>query len=165
MKTFIKITKLILNIITTVIIVVGILFIGLFCFGIQPYVVESGSMQPTIQTGSVCFIHKRANYDNMKVGDIIAFKLDTGSYATHRINSISEEGFVTKGDANKVVDNVVTTKNNFIGKNIFSIPKVGFLVKEIQTLKGRIILGTVIVVLLLAAFLIGTPAKKSKHSK
>ena len=70
MKTFIKITKLILNIITTVIIVVGILFIGLFCFGIQPYVVESGSMQPTIQTGSVCFINKRANYDNMKVGDI-----------------------------------------------------------------------------------------------
>ena len=163
MDTFIKITKIILNIITTVIILFGIVFIALFCFGIQPYVVESGSMQPTIETGSLCFINKRANYEDMQVGDVIGFKISENTFVTHRINAITDEGFETKGDANKAVDNIITTKDNFIGKNIYSIPKVGFIVKIIQTTKGKIILGTVIVVLLLAAILVGTPSKKAKN--
>jgi len=163
MDTFIKITKIFLNIVTTVIILFGIAFIGLFCFGIQPYVVESGSMQPTIETGSLCFINKRANYEDMQVGDVIAFKINTNTFVTHRINAITDEGFETKGDANIAIDNVITNKDNFIGKNIYSIPKVGFIVKMIQTTKGKIILGTVIVVLLLAAILVGTPTKKAKN--
>lgn len=163
MDTFIKITKIFLNIVTTVIILFGIVFIGLFCFGIQPYVVESGSMQPTIETGSLCFINKRANYEDMQVGDVIAFKINANTFVTHRINAITDEGFETKGDANIAIDNVITTKDNFIGKNIYSIPKVGFIVKMIQTTKGKIILGTVIVVLLLAAILVGTPTKKAKN--
>lgn len=163
MKTFVKITKIIFNIITTVIIIFGILFVGLFCFGIQPYVVESGSMEPTIQTGSVCFVNKRAKYEDMQVGDIIAFKLDTGAFATHRIKEITNEGFTTKGDKNKAEDNIITTRSNFIGKNIFSIPNVGFIVKGIQEPKGKIILGTIIVVLVLASILIGKPSKKKEE--
>lgn len=164
MKTFIKITKFILNTITTVIIIFGILFVGLFCFGIQPYVVESGSMEPTIKTGSICFINKRAKYEEMNVGDIIAFKLDNGNYATHRIKEITDEGFTTKGDRNKREDSIITTRANYIGKNIFSIPNVGFIVKGIQEPKGKIILGTVIIVLILAAILIGKPSgKKMKN--
>ena len=165
MKVFVKIIKVILNIITTIIILAGILFVGLFLYGIQPYVVESGSMEPEIKTGSVCFINKKAQYDDMKVGDIIAFRIDSGAFATHRINNITNEGFETKGDANSTVDNFITTRDNFVGKNIFSIPKVGFIVKGIQTPRGKILLGTVIVVLLLAAILIGTPSKKKKKNK
>ncbi len=165
METFIKITKIVLNIITTVIIILGILFITLYVIGIQPYVVESGSMEPTIKTGSVCFINKRANYDEMKVGDIIAFRLETGAYATHRINSITKDGFETKGDANKPVDSTLTTKDNFIGKNIISIPKAGFFIKILQTPKGKILLSTIIIILFLAAILIGEPSKKSKEKK
>lgn len=163
MKTIVKITKIIFNIITTVIIIFGILFVGLFCFGIQPYVVESGSMEPAIQTGSVCFVNQRAKYEDMQVGDIIAFKLDTGAFATHRIKEITNEGFTTKGDKNKAEDNIITTRSNFIGKNIFSIPNVGFIVKGIQEPKGKIILGTIIVVLVLASILIGKPSKKKEE--
>lgn len=160
MNTFKKILKIIFNIISTTIIVLGILFVGLFCFGIQPYVVESGSMEPTIETGSVCFVNRHAKYEDMKVGDIIAFQLDEGAFATHRIKEITDEGFTTKGDKNKAEDNIITTRSNFIGKNIFSIPKVGFIVKRIQEPKGKIILGTIIVVLIMAAILTGTPRKK-----
>ena len=163
MKTIVKITKIIFNIITTVIIIFGILFVGLFCFGIQPYVVESGSMEPALQTGSVCFVNQRAKYEDMQVGDIIAFKLDTGAFATHRIKEITNEGFTTKGDKNKAEDNIITTRSNFIGKNIFSIPNVGFIVKGIQEPKGKIILGTIIVVLVLASILIGKPSKKKEE--
>ena len=165
MKTFIKITKTVLNIIITAIIIIGIAFIGLFCFGIQPYVVESGSMEPTIKTGSVCFINKKAEYDKMQVGDIIAFKINTGASVTHRIESITESGFETKGDANSAVDSVITTQDNFIGKNIFSIPNIGFIVKSLQTPSGKIVLGTIILVIFLAGILIGEPSKKKKKEK
>ena len=167
MKPIMKITKIILNIITSLIIIIGIIFVVLFAVGIQPYVVESGSMEPEIQTGSVCFINKRAKYEDMKVGDIIAFKLgNTQSFATHRINAITEEGFQTKGDANTNVDGIITTRDTFIGKNVASIPKVGYAVKKIQTPRGKILVGTVIVVLIVAGIMIGEPSeKKAKRYK
>ena len=162
MNLAMKIIKSILNII----IIVGSVFVILFCIGIQPYVVESGSMQPDIPTGSLCFINKKAKYENMKVGDIIAFKINSNAFATHRIVSITNEGFETKGDANNVIDNIITTKDNYIGQNIFSIPYVGLWVLVIQTTRGKIILGTIIIVLFLAAILIGQPSrKKQKVSK
>ena len=162
MKILIKSIKIILNILLTLIIIFGIIFVGLFCFGIQPYVVESGSMEPCIETGSICFINRRAEYEEMKVGDIIAFKINTGASATHRIVSITDEGFITKGDVNSAVDTVITTEDNFIGKNIFTIPRVGFIVKALQTVRGKIVLGTVIIVLFLAGILIGEPIDKKK---
>ena len=67
MNWIIKTIKIVLNTAMTIIIVFGILFVVLFLFGIQPYVVESGSMEPTIHTGSLCFIDKKANYDNMQM--------------------------------------------------------------------------------------------------
>lgn len=166
MNLAMKIIKSILNIIMTIIIIVGSVFVILFCIGIQPYVVESGSMQPDIPTGSLCFINKKAKYEDMKVGDIIAFKINSNAFATHRIASITNEGFETKGDANNVIDNIITTKDNYIGQNIFSIPYVGLWVLVIQTTRGKIILGTIIIVLFLAAILIGQPSrKKQKVSK
>ena len=171
MKYFIKIMKFIINSITTVIIVLGLIFITLFVFGIQPFVVESGSMEPTVLTGSVCFINKRAKYDDMRVGDIIAFKINENACATHRIVEINDEGFVTKGDNNSNVDAIITKRDTFLGKNVFSIPKVGFLVKVIQTTSGKIIVVTIIIVLLLAGLLLGEPTEekskkvKEKHKK
>lgn len=160
MEKIIKAVKFITNIITSIIIVVGSIFIILFISGIQPYVVESGSMEPTIQTGSLCFIDRRVKYDNMKVGDIIAFKLPDGLFATHRIYEITEEGFVTKGDKNTNVDSIVTTRDTYIGKNILSIPKCGFMVKKLQTLSGKIIMVTLILVFFVAGILLGEPSKK-----
>lgn len=162
MKTFVEFTKIIINIILTLIIVLGITFVGLFCFGIQPYVVESGSMEPTIKTGSVCFINKKADYNSIREGDIIAFKVDSGAFATHRVKAVTDKGLETKGDANSVADQNITTKETFIGKNVFSIPNIGFLVKLVQTTSGKIILGTIIIVLFLAGILVGEPSKKKK---
>ena len=165
METFMKITKAILNIIVTLIIIIGIAFLGLFCYGIQPYVVETGSMSPTFDAGSLCFVNKRANYDDMKEGDIIAFKLDSKTFVTHRINSITNDGFETKGDANSTPDSITVKKENFIGKNVFSIPKAGVGIKAMQTLSGKVILGTIVMVLFFAGILIGEPSKKNDDEK
>ena len=146
-------------------IVIGVLFIGLFLYGIQPYVVESGSMEPAIKIGSVCFINRKADYNEMHEGDIIAFKINDKKFATHRIKSITDEGFETKGDANSGIDGIITTRDNFLGKNVFSIPNVGFIVKSIQTPSGKIVLGTIVIVLFLAGILIGEPSKKKKDTE
>lgn len=164
MNIFIKVIKVLLNTLMTLVLIVGIAFILLYCVGIEPFVVESGSMEPTIQTGSLSFINKHTDYDNIKVNDVIAFKLSSGDRVTHRVINITEEGMETKGDANNVSDGISTTKNNYIGKNIFSIPKLGYGVKMIQTTRGKIVLGTIIVVLLLAGLLFGNDSN-GKHKK
>lgn len=164
MEIIIKVIKALYNALMTLILIVGIAFIVLYVIGIEPFVVESGSMEPTIMTGSLSFVNKHSNYNNIKKGDIIAFTVATGDKVTHRVINVTDEGFETKGDANNASDGISTNRKNYIGKTIISIPKLGYGVKIIQTTKGKIILGTVIVVLLLAAFLLGEN-KNGKHYK
>ena len=159
-----KIVKNIINVLTTLIIVVGVVFIGLYLCGITPYVVLSGSMEPTIKTGSLCFINKHVKYENIKEKDIIAFKME-GTLVTHRVYSVTDEGFETKGDNNDDKDGSLVTKDNFVGKNIFWIPKVGYGVKLVQSTKGKIIFGTCIVLLFMSGLLLGDDKKKVSKEK
>ena len=165
MKKFLKVLNFIFNSILTLIIIIGIVFITLYIIGIEPFVVQSGSMEPKIETGSLCFINKLIKYEDIKQYDIIAFKLPTGVGVTHRVINISNEGFTTKGDNNQTEDIIKTTKQNYIGKNIFSIPKIGYVIKLIQTTRGKIIFGTIIIVLILAGILIGEPSSKKQKNQ
>jgi signal peptidase len=160
-----KIIKGIINVLTTLIICIGSLFIILYIFGIVPYVVLSGSMEPTIGTGSVCFINKNTNIENIKEKDIIAFKLRDGTLVTHRAIKVDDSGIITKGDNNKDADSNVVNKENFVGKNLFWIPKVGYVVKAFQTTKGKIIAVAIIVLLLVSGFLFGEDKNKEKINK
>lgn len=155
-----KIVKAIVNVLTTIIIGVGGLILVLYLFGIVPYVVLSGSMEPTIDTGSLCFINKNAKYEDIKEKDIIAFKLSDGTLVTHRAIEITETGIVTKGDNNDAADSNVVKKDNFVGKNLFWVPKVGYAVKAFQSTKGKIIIITSIVLLFAAGFLFGENKNK-----
>ena len=159
-----KIIKGIINVLTTLIIVIGGIFLILYACGIVPYVVLSGSMEPTIETGSVCFINKHASFDSIKEKDIIAFKLKDGTLVTHRVVEVNESGIKTKGDNNADIDGSTITKNNFVGKNIFWIPKVGYVVKAFQSTKGKIIMITCIVLLFVAGLLLGEDKKKKTEN-
>ena len=163
MKKFLKILNFVFNSILTFIIIIGIVFISLYIIGIEPSVVQSGSMEPQIQTGSLCFINKLVKYEEIKENDVIAFKLPTGVGVTHRVIKINADGFTTKGDNNETEDLIKTTKENYIGKNVFSIPKVGYIIKLLQTPRGKIIFGTLILVIFLAGILIGEPSKKKQN--
>ena len=147
----------------TLIIVVGGIFLILYVCGIVPYVVLSGSMEPTIETGSLCFINKHTKFNKIKEKDIIAFKLNDGTLATHRVVKVTNSGLRTKGDKNKNIDSNIVKKNNFVGKNIFWIPKVGYAVKIVQSTKGKIVLITCIILLFVSAFLFGED-KKTKNN-
>ena len=166
MDKFIKVIKVLINTLMTLILIIGTAFIILYFVGIEPFVVESGSMQPTIQAGSVSFINKNIKYNNIKENDVIAFKSTNGAKVTHRVIKITKQGFETKGDSNNKSDGISTTQSNYMGKNIFSIPKLGNVVKFMQTTKGRIILISIIIEILLAGFFMSDDKKnKGKRFK
>ena len=158
-----KIVKKIVNILTSLIICVGGLFLILYICGFVPYVVLSGSMEPTIDTGSLCFINKNTSFDSIKEEDIIAFEMNDGTLVTHRAVEVTDSGITTKGDNNKDADGNKVTNNNYVGKNVFWIPKVGYAVKAFQSTAGKVIILTSIVLLFAVGFLFGDDKKKDKE--
>lgn len=120
--------------------------------GIRPLTVLSGSMDPSIKTGSVAIIETNlTDFKNIEKGDIITFDIG-GSLVTHRAVDITEDGVYTKGDANNARDPWIVTDTNYYGKELFSVPYIGFLVVFIR----QHIIVTVLVIIaicLLAKFL------------
>lgn len=78
--------------------------------------VLTGSMEPEIQVGENIIIKKCKEYN---VGDIITYISDEGNLITHRIISINENAYCTKGDANNVQDPEPVLSNQIYGKVIF----------------------------------------------
>ena len=106
----------------------------------QIRVVQSGSMEPAIKTGSVVLIKPLSDY---KIGDIITFE---GNFkdakgrkipTTHRITDakvdVGAVSYQTKGDANDSVDQSLISKNKVVGRVLVSVPYVGYLVAGVQT--------------------------------
>ena len=95
-----KVNKVLINALLTLLVTVVIAFIILLMIGFEPFVVQSGSMQPAIQTGSISFINKHVKYKDIKENDIIAYTTSNGSRITHRAIRITDKGIETKGDNN-----------------------------------------------------------------
>lgn len=97
---------------------------------IEMKIVKSGSMEPTINTGGIVIIQPQASYS---MGDVVTFGEDTKTEVptTHRIMRAYEEGgvqyFETKGDANEERDTNPVLASSVIGKVIFDVPYVGYL--------------------------------------
>lgn len=136
------------NIATTVLVVI-IVFIAaaLFLpnvFGIKSYYVISGSMEPTIPTGSLIYVVDK-DFQSVKVGDILTYKSGS-AVVTHRAYEIftDADGKITsirtKGDANSSPDGSETEGNvkqgNLIGQTVFWIPLLGYIAYFVQTGAG-----------------------------
>lgn len=149
--------KQMINRITTsiVLVVLGLtiaFLIALLC-GIRVYVVKSGSMEPAILTGSLCFVDTNAQYQDVENGDIIAYEAASGTLVTHRAVQVSGEGIQTKGDANEVIDTSVVTEDSFIGETLFSVPVLGYAAAFIKTRQGIIICASILTALVIAGIL------------
>lgn len=121
-------------------------------YGWRLLVVQSGSMEPAIKTGSLIFIKRETDY---KKGDIATYEslMRPDSLVTHRITEEfeKEDGkyFKTKGDFNESQDIDLISKERVIGKCQFSIPFLGYPVAFAKTQAGLILLivipGTLII--------------------
>jgi len=96
------------------------------------FVVSSGSMVPTLEVGDIIIVNGNAGFDDLVDEEIIVFhEPGFGSKViVHRIENILDDStreIITKGDHNAVVDKWRVTDEDYIGKVILSIPKVGYL--------------------------------------
>lgn len=140
-----KIFKIIVNTILFGLIGIGILVVFSFIpipGNYKIFTVQSGSMEPTIHTGSLIFVKPMADY---AVGDIVTKKTEDPKVTiTHRIISKEEIGgetvFETKGDANDASDGTKFTKDGIVGKEFLKIPYLGYPVGYAKTSQGIIIL-------------------------
>ena len=118
---------------TALVIFVSIVSLGIVYFprlaGYSVYSVDSGSMEPTIKTGSLIYVRHYVNFEDYVVGDVVTFSdLQRENSFTHRIVAVDTEKrtFTTKGDANE--ENDLSPSDFFyaVGKVEFAIPYLGF---------------------------------------
>jgi signal peptidase len=96
---------------------------------IEVKIVKSGSMEPAIKTGGIVTIRPVSEY---KVGDVITFTSSGADIpTTHRIvgteflDGVTQ--FVTKGDANEERDTALVLPKDVVGKVLFTVPYLGFI--------------------------------------
>jgi signal peptidase len=145
-----------------------------YTFGVNNpfYVVSSGSMIPNLNVGDYVIIkHSDSNsindnssFNRLKIGDIIIFKTPGVSaegehkVIVHRVaqiinaDSTDEERIIrTKGDANpysiRYLDYPIK-EENYIGKVVYVIPKVGLITRAIAPPVNYVIIGVIGIILI-----------------
>ena len=120
----------------TVSLILGLGFL-IVILDINPYVIVSGSMEPELPVGSVCLVD--CQQKEPETGDIISYKAKD-TIITHRVIEETDGGYITKGDNNSVADPGIVKSKQIFGTVTCSIPKVGYAVMFMRTLKGIVLL-------------------------
>jgi len=100
--------------------------------GLQPLVVRSASMEPTLQVGDV-ILDRPASIDSVDIGEIVTFAdpLGRGDQLTHRVRSIDEVAgelhVETRGDANDESEYWSARPGDQLGVVVARIPKAGLV--------------------------------------
>ncbi len=113
--------------------------------GIQPLIVRSGSMEPTIATGSM-ILAKRVDASDIKVDDIVAVERPDHTRVTHRVIGLVHRGEVVdltlKGDANEDPDPVpVSVTHGY--RLVREVPAVGRLMGWLASAQGGFVMGCI----------------------
>jgi signal peptidase len=167
-KSAVKIINVIITIGTIYVAIIAAIFVLPRAFGLMPYVVLSGSMEPSIPTGSVAFIDQKDR--DVEVGDVVTYRVgkeasietgagsfasaEEGTLVTHRIVRMAETGnYITKGDANEVEDVVELNPVQIVGTYKFNIPRLGSLMLRLGTRTITMILIALIVLNIVTSLL------------
>lgn len=158
MNTALKNLKKVWNIISTLIVIIAMLFalflLGTRLLGYKCYAVISGSMAPKYSVGDLIYV-KEADPNTIEEGDSITFILNEQlTVATHEVERVDKENllFYTKGEANATGDEQPVHFNNVIGVTEFSIPLLGYVTTFLHTVHGMYISIAIGIALLLLVF-------------
>lgn len=99
----------------------------------EPVLTEN--MEPSIPLGGLT-LTKPTNAEMIQIGDIICFKFSESTFIIQRVVNITSEGFVTKSDANEDKDLKIVDSQDIVGKVVFVIPFLGYIVTFAQTTTG-----------------------------
>lgn len=140
-----------------------------FLFGVKPFMISSESMEPTHKKYAVVIVQNNS-YDDVKVGDLIAFRADPlgGKPAFHRVMEVTPDGFVTKGDANRINDDQIVNREAYLGREIWYTNFLGTLIPLLQTPKGLlslVILPALLIIILIVSIKILKSLRKPVEGK
>lgn len=116
-------------------------------FGFGLSVVLSGSMEPTLSVNDLVAVVSAEEY---RTGDVVVYQ-DGGDLIIHRIVWISEDQFVTQGDANDTAD-APFPLTAIKGKMAFHVPFMGLPVRLVQTTLGKLLVIAAAFLLLLRSW-------------
>lgn len=137
----------------TICIVAGVcivILLSVWLSGLHLCVIQSGSMEPTIPTYSVCLVTTQVDYDDLSVGDIVVYtRPSDGQQIVHRIVDITDAGAVTRGDANQTDDGISVTPDNLYARYIAHIPCGGRVINAIRTPTGCAVIAVLVAVLII----------------
>lgn len=128
----------------------GLLIAGITVFaarsGLEPLVVRSGSMEPTIETGSM-ILTKRVEAGAIGVGDVVTVQRPDRTRVTHRVIGLERRGeaaeLTLKGDANDDPDPLPVTVRE-AQRFVWEIPKVGRAMAWLASAQGGFVLGSLV---------------------
>ena len=127
--------------------------------GYSALTIVTGSMSGTIEVDDLIIIKDKKEY---KIGDIVTYmKEGDKAPTTHRIILYDENGnFITKGDANNTRDAEPVSKDEVLGKVVFTIPAYGIFFRWITQENGWLYIASSILI-----FALGGIILKSENSE
>ena len=129
-----------------ILLILGFNFLGPF----RLCAVPTGSMEPNIPTWSLCIVNVKTPYEDIEKGDVVVYeRRGDGLRIIHRVIAITDEGMVTKGDANSIDDGLSVTPENLYGKYLWHIPQLGRLPMLIRTPAGIAVVAALAIGLLI----------------
>jgi signal peptidase len=113
--------------------------------------VTSGSMEPTIGTGDGFVSLPTAVVGPVEEGDVVVYRAEEiqgGGLTTHRVVDVTDQGYITRGDANPFTDQdsgepvvkpeqVVAVAWQF-NSQVVVVPQLGTLVEGVRGLLGAV---------------------------
>ncbi len=117
---------------------------GVFFFGYQPIYVLSGSMEPYMMTNSVALTKQVTSMDEINVGDVVTYHIESGEgkllRITHRIIEIDGDFIYTKGDNSPSADGFPLTIENIKAKVLFVVNLTAWIASKWETTTGKVML-------------------------
>jgi len=131
--------------------------------GYKPFIVLSGSMEPTILAGDI-IVTKNIAPEQIVKGDVIAFRAEKNTVVTHRVTDVQTANgvsFLTRGDANTGADARAVSVEELEGIYHWRVAGVGKFAMFLQTPIGMLIF----VITPLCLFIIYDIVSRNKRSR
>lgn len=100
-------------------------------FGYKGFIVLSDSMKPSFEAGDY-IIDKMVDLKTIQVGDVVSYYDKSDQIVTHRVVEITPQGYVLQGDGNEVTDTTFVTNENYIGRQAYSVSKLGTIMLKLS---------------------------------
>jgi signal peptidase I len=169
-----KTVRFFVSVILILLVGYGVLNYVPFIAKYDSYVIATGSMAPVINVRDIAVIDSSVTVDELEVGEIIAFNIDINDdgiddVVVHYLYSIEEvDGELvlrTKPEISDQVDGWVLTVDDYLGRHVLTIRKIGGLLLFASSTIGKVVLLLDVFAIYLIIEFLADPKKEKKDQK